>query len=310
MRTLLARLFVFLLAILTAAAAAADPALVTVSGKVEVGRGTPPAWRPARSGDVVAFGDAVRTGENARAELALGDGRVVRIYERSLLRIGTETTPTGAARSVSLDEGKSLFDVMRRAIGDEFEVRTPEIIVSVKGTRFLVGAVPGPDFTSVFRGSVSLGGGGLDDVLVRAGFTGAEGELLVHSFDDPWHGWEAGAEAPEPAVEQLRDEEVREAIESARDEGAAGASAEKAEERKDRLADAKDEVGEIVAQLDALDPIEDVGRRGRGGNDDDDDDNSGSGGGGDDDDDSDNSGSGSDDDDDSGSGGGDDDDDD
>ena len=29
---------------------------------------------------------------------------------------------------------------MKKAVADEFEVRTPEIIVSVKGTRFLVAA--------------------------------------------------------------------------------------------------------------------------------------------------------------------------
>jgi hypothetical protein len=248
-----------------ATAAAADPALVSVTGRVEIGHGTPPTWRSARSGDAVELGDAVRTGANGRAELALGDQRVVRIYEQSLLRVGTEVTPTGAARSVALDEGKSLFDIMRKAVTDTFEVRTPEIIVSVKGTRFLVAAQPGPDFTSVFRGAVGLEGNGFDEVSVRAGFTGAQGEVLVSSFDDPWSAWESGAAAPEPSLELRRDGEVRGAIQSAREGSAGEGVAElpgKAEQVLDDAGGKSDgsDGGSNGLALGPLDPIADVAR--------------------------------------------------
>ena len=202
--------------LLLASAAAAEPALVTVSGRVEIGHGTPPAWRVARQGDAVAPGDSLRTGTGARAELALGDGRVVRVYEQSVLRVGTSVTPTGVARTVDLDEGRSLFDVMKQAVADEFEVHTPEIIVSVKGTRFLVAAVPGPDYTSVFRGAVELAEAGFDDVAVREGFTGVRGELLLSNFGDPWGSWEAGALAPLPLFETGRGAELKGAVEAVR----------------------------------------------------------------------------------------------
>jgi hypothetical protein len=265
------RLLVFLLANAVAAAASADPSLVRVTGKVEVGHGTPPVWRAAKSGEEIAFGDSVRTREGARAELSLGDGRVVRVYERSLLRIGTETTPTGAARSVALDEGESLFEVMKKAVADEFEVRTPEIIVSVKGTRFLVAATPGPDFTSVFRGVVAMNGGGLDEVLVRAGFTGAQGDVLVNSFEDPWSAWETGAPPPEPAVGQRRADEVKGAVLAMREGQGPGPASVKSNEGKDDLAPGKDHgAGDMMSEP-PLDPIEDIARRGNGnGNEDDD----------------------------------------
>ncbi len=205
-----------LLSLLLASAAAADPALVAVSGKVEIGRGMPPAWRAASRGDAVAPGDSVRTGAGARAELSLGDGRVVRVYERSVLRVGTGVTPTGALRTVDLDEGRSLFDVMRQAVADEFEVHTPEIIVSVKGTRFLVAALPGPDYTSVFRGVVDLAEAGFDELAVREGFTGMRGELMLSNLQDPWDAWEAGSLAPLPAFEAGRSAELRHAVDAAR----------------------------------------------------------------------------------------------
>ena len=200
---------------LVAAAAAADPALVTVSGKVEIGRGTPPVWAVAQSGDALAPGDSVRTAAGARAELALGDNRIVRVYEQSVLRVGTSVTPTGAVRSVDLDEGESIFDVMKKTVADEFEVITPEIVVSVKGTRFLVAAVEGADYTAVFRGEVGLAGEGFEPLSVRPGRLGTQGELFLTPFADPWSSWESGASAPEPALDEGREREVVGALQAA-----------------------------------------------------------------------------------------------
>ena len=200
---------------LVAAAAAADPALVAVSGKVEIGRGTPPVWHLAQSGDALAPGDSVRTAAGARAELALGDNRIVRVYEQSVLRVGTSVTPTGAVRSVDLDEGQSIFDVMKKTVADEFEVITPEIVVSVKGTRFLVAAVEGADYTAVFRGEVGLAGDGFEPLSVRPGRLGTQGELFLTPFADPWSSWESGAPAPEPALDEGREREVGGALQAA-----------------------------------------------------------------------------------------------
>ena len=204
-----------LLASSVAAAAAADPTLVVVHGQVEIGSGTPPVWRAAASGDALAPGDAVRTGAGARAELALGDARIVRVYEQSVLRVGTSVTLTGAVRSVELDQGQSIFDVMKKAVADEFDVITPEIVVSVKGTRFLVAAIEGQDYTSVFRGVVELAGSGFETVAVRPGLTGAEGELFLTPFADPWEAWASGAGAPDPLLDEQQEREVNDALRAA-----------------------------------------------------------------------------------------------
>jgi hypothetical protein len=216
-----------LLALCVAGAAAADPALVTLTGKVEIGRGTPPVWRLAKRGDALAPGDSVRTAAGARAELALGDQRIVRVYEQSVLRVGTSVTPTGAVRSVDLDQGQSIFDVMKKTLADEFDVITPEIVVSVKGTRFLVAAVAGTDYTACFRGEVGLAGEGFEAVSVRPGMLGADGELYLAPFADPWAAWEAGASAPEPMLDEGREREVGAALQAAV-AGSAGAGGSRA----------------------------------------------------------------------------------
>jgi hypothetical protein len=105
--------------------------------------------------------------------------------------------------SVEMDRGTSLFDVLHRG-KSSFEVRTPEVVVSVKGTRFGVG-VDGDDAASVavYRGVVGVrgdAGPNLSETLVHAGFAahgGSKGlQLSWHGGDDPWESWGQGGLTP------------------------------------------------------------------------------------------------------------------
>jgi hypothetical protein len=263
----------FLLA-LALGALAPGPALagghvLSVFGAVEMAHGSETVWRTAKAGDALESGDRVRTGAAARAELDLGDGRLVRLYEQSLLRVGARQGSGGPVQEVELDRGESLFDVMKRITGDEFRVRTPEIVVSVKGTRFLVASEAGADHASVFRGVVGVEGGGFDELSLRAGFTALDGEVHVTPFSDPWQAWESSASAPTLALDASLDDDVARAID------AAATHADKAEsepappakpiEVEDSSKD-RDEGG-IEIQVDpgavvepVLDPVNDIGR--------------------------------------------------
>jgi hypothetical protein len=203
---------------LVLSAPAMGPHIERASGRVEIGRGEPPAWRPARAGDSLAPGDAVRTGHDGRAEVVLPAGSV-RLYGDSLLRLPVVAEKVDA---VELDSGSSLFDVLHRA-KDGFEVRTPEVVVSIKGTRFLVATGERPE-VAVFRGAVGLREleGRIHELLVREGFTavggaGAPFELLWSGAPDPWDGWSDG-EAPPLAPESaaVRASERALGIESAK----------------------------------------------------------------------------------------------
>jgi hypothetical protein len=186
------------------------PRVEQASGSVEIGRGEPPVWRAARAGDALAPGDAVRTGRDGRAEVVLPAGSV-RLYGDSLLRLPLAAA-SGAGEAVELEQGSSLFDVLRRA-RDGFEVRTPEVVVSIKGTRFLVATGEKPE-VAVFHGTVGLREleGRAHELLVRAGFSavgggGAPIELIWSGAPDPWDGWlDGGAppRAPESAAAGAR----------------------------------------------------------------------------------------------------------
>ncbi|MDH3212375.1 MAG: FecR family protein [Myxococcales bacterium] len=184
-----------------------------LSGSVELGRGEPPSWRPAEAGEALAPGDVVRTGRDGRVELDLGTG-TVRLYGDSLMRIPADAMGPHGAEAVRIERGHSRFDVLRRDDASRFEVRMPEVVVSVKGTRFSVGFDERQASVSVYRGLVgvrALAAEVAHETLVREGYLAVGGagrpfELFLHDAVDPWDAWSsrvAPPPLPERAVERL-----------------------------------------------------------------------------------------------------------
>ncbi len=177
-------------------------------GEVERGRGTPPVFEAVKRGDEVAPGDVIRTGRGGRVELVLGAG-TVRLYENSLLRVPGDAK---AGHEVELERGRSIFDVLKAKVTDRFEVRTPEVVVSVKGTRFEVDLVGKLAEVAVFRGTVGVRApdAALElETLVREGFA-AMGkadtpfELDLRPRTDPWESWASSTEPQQTALETTR----------------------------------------------------------------------------------------------------------
>jgi hypothetical protein len=206
------------IALLLCAAEPARPGRIeAMSGTVEIGSGEPPRWRAAQVGNTVAPGDQVRTGVSGRAELRLPSG-AARLYEHSLLRIPFPQ-PQNETDFVELEDGASMFDVIHR--GRTFEVRTPEAVAMVKGTRFAVAIDEVGAAVSVYRGLVGVRAPGdavEREVLVRPG-SAALGNaddpfrLRMLGRDDPWESFASGGARP-PAPADLKDSD---------DSGAAGA---------------------------------------------------------------------------------------
>ena len=178
------------LLLLAGGASGGEGVVGALAGDVELGRGEPPRWEPASQGVAMAPGDQLRTGRDGRAEVRWM-GATIRLYGDSLLRLPVAAHP---ATSVEL-EGAGLFDVSPRSRG-AFEVQTPDVVVSVKGTRFGVGAMAGPAEVWVYRGSVGVRPRNvqLREVLVREGFRSVGGalapaELYLLDHEDPWQDW-------------------------------------------------------------------------------------------------------------------------
>ena len=231
-------------------APSSGPHLERASGRVEIGSGEPPVWRLARAGDPLEPGDAVRTGRDGRAELALASGSV-RLYGDSLLRLPAASAEARPVDAVELDSGSSLFDVLHRG-SHLFEVRTPEVVVSIKGTRFLV--VEGERAeVAVFRGVVGLRREQepARELLVREGFaavgdSGRPFELVWTGAPDPWDTWFDGGSpprAPEAAAEDALHRAL--GVEAAK----AAAQAESRREAVEQAVERHPKLAERVAEI-------------------------------------------------------------
>ncbi len=190
-----ARLAGFLVALgilATSHLAFAEAVVQRLSGRVEIGRGEPAEWHPARVGDPVGPNERIRTGPDGRVEISM-DAGTLRVHENSMLRL----PPVQAdVDRVELEVGGSLFDILRRG-GRRFEVQTPTVVVSVKGTRFAVDTTSELGSVAVYRGIVGVREAGAEEAietLVREGFLASGGsglpiELDVVPSSDPWERW-------------------------------------------------------------------------------------------------------------------------
>lgn len=137
---------------------------------------------PLRVGDVVAEGDAVTTGLNGSAVLALADGSRAKLLPGSLVELNVNRIvgerPAAAASSVDAAQDGWFAGTMRLLRGSlevlasrirrakPLEVQTPTAVVGVRGTEYRVGLAPAlagaPDAglsgtrTEVLQGGVSV----------------------------------------------------------------------------------------------------------------------------------------------------------
>lgn len=135
-------------------APAGDPYQATVTKivrHVDWQRARTSHWQPAPVDTLLMVGDALRTGERARAELLYGDG--------SVTRIGALTTMTligDNRRELRLDAGRIWLHVRKHSAG--MRIITPGAVAAVTGTELMVEVDPVKKSTdvTVFEGSVNV----------------------------------------------------------------------------------------------------------------------------------------------------------
>ncbi len=120
-------------ALAAASAAAADAVLVQAQGQVYVLAKGAKSYSRAKRGQDLAYGDHVRCGEGAIAQIALGGRGAV------LVRGNSSFTLLGDADRTTLNFRFGEFLIgLRRALteGQTFQVRTPAAVAAVRGTLF------------------------------------------------------------------------------------------------------------------------------------------------------------------------------
>jgi hypothetical protein len=201
-----------------------------VEGVVEVLRGGKLPAQPLKPGDVINLGDVIRTKSEARAEVTLKDGSIVRIAPRSRLDISHYSEdgvrkvelsmPRGMVESAVSKETAEMIKSKPKA--NKFEIKTPVAVAGVRGTNFIVYHDRSMTGVYVKTGAVETYNPKIPDVKVQvtAGqittvapnkppapprvATEAEKEMFEKTFTFK----ETRAEKPEPAPAQPREAAV------------------------------------------------------------------------------------------------------
>jgi ferric-dicitrate binding protein FerR (iron transport regulator) len=137
-------------------------------GKVTEIRGTASAeaaagMRPLAENGPVFLAELLRTGDESRLGLHLGQRTSVRLGARSKLRVDRYIADAGG--EIIVDSGQLLFDG-RATRG--LTIRSPYALIAVRGTKFFAGQLDNGFSVFVARGAVSVSAAG-GEVILRAG---------------------------------------------------------------------------------------------------------------------------------------------
>jgi ferric-dicitrate binding protein FerR (iron transport regulator) len=160
------------------AAAATGGTVVAIEGQVQARTAAQSQWAMARLRQPYRAGDALRTGRNARAEIAMADGTVTRLAPHSLMRFQDKQS------FGRLLLGRLWFKVSKQHA--PIRIETPSAVTAVVGTELLVSVdSQGSTHVTCLEGRVQVRG----DV-------GPEVTLLPGQWTDVRKG--AAAEPPTP----------------------------------------------------------------------------------------------------------------
>lgn len=119
-----------------------------VQGEVYVGKDA--ARRPPQPGDAVQAGDRVSTGRDGAASIVLKDGTVMSLGPNAsadLSQFQFDSTTQEGNLLVDLLQGsvRMVTGLLSKINPERFKVRTPTAVVGVRGTDFIVEAIPEPE---------------------------------------------------------------------------------------------------------------------------------------------------------------------
>lgn len=183
-------------------------ALVTKVVKDVTHRPTDKDWQAAKVGQPLSDGDLLKTGEKSIAIVKFADNNVLRVRERSEMKVFAQKSPDGAfSKNVEIARGKTGFSVENQE-NETFTFTSPTSVASIRGSggEFIT-EEPGDTLTML------TGSGDLTSNLtgatetVNSGETGTvdseTGEIEVtDSTDDQQNG--AQSSNSDPNMNQLR----------------------------------------------------------------------------------------------------------
>lgn len=120
--------------------------VVSVLGTAEVLRDG--RWQPAGPGEVLAAGEAVRTGEGSRVAILLANGTQLKLNANSRLELKQVSPPAEGLTPVAAQVVQSILRVLGGEVwvrngGEPLEIQTVPAVATIRGTEFNLAVDPG-----------------------------------------------------------------------------------------------------------------------------------------------------------------------
>jgi hypothetical protein len=138
-------------------ALAAATTVTIISGDIQVRHGATASFVSATDGEVLAAGDTLRTGDDARAVLTYFEGSTVSIEPNSELTIENASSLSDGSTIVVMQQnfGRTWHVVTKLITGNsKYEVKTPASTASVRGTAFQVDSAGERTIVTTTEGTV------------------------------------------------------------------------------------------------------------------------------------------------------------
>ena len=108
----------------------------------------------ANVGDIINIEDAVITGSKSSIDILYGTSGIIRVNENSKVSIAALANNESSSTVVNMEQG-GVFATFSKLKGTDFNVKTPTVVASVRGTSFSVTNDQAGAKVAVLKGTVS-----------------------------------------------------------------------------------------------------------------------------------------------------------
>lgn len=125
----------------------------SVNGKVSVYHESSVRGQKVAEKDRIFTKDLIRTKRKAMAVVSLLGNSKVTLFQRTRMYVGN--LAVGEVGS-DIKTGRVLFDIDSADLKSEYKVKTPSMVIGVKGTSFMVEVINGATLVTVYEGIVDV----------------------------------------------------------------------------------------------------------------------------------------------------------
>ncbi len=109
-------------------------------------------WQNAKIGLTLITGDEVKTGEKSLALIKFTDNSVLRVREKSSVKIYADKKDRAISKNTYIDNGTVGFKVSKQQ-NEEFQFTTPTMVASIRGTEGYVSHNPDDSTSTIYLNS-------------------------------------------------------------------------------------------------------------------------------------------------------------